>query len=116
MRDKSVEYSCAAELAVSPFMESGGYRFCVSYGWSDTLWSAGTPYPFSLKKRIGRKPQKASVRGLIVRNDPSNHILYVEYDLAEPVKAATYELLDQLAKWGTRMKAMIRTILNRSKR
>jgi DNA-binding HxlR family transcriptional regulator len=60
----------------------------------------GRLIPSASKKVLTEDLRKLQAAGLIVRNDLSSHILHVEYDLAEPVKAATYELLNQLAKWG----------------
>ena len=101
MRDKSVEYSCAAELAVG--LLQGKWRIqilCVMRDGPIRLGQLGRLIPSASKKVLAENLRKLQSAGLIVRNDLSNHILHVEYDLAEPVKAATYELLDQLAKWG----------------
>jgi DNA-binding HxlR family transcriptional regulator len=57
------------------------------------------------KKVLAENLRKLQSAGLIVRNDLSSHILHVEYDLAEPAKAATYQLLDQLARWGDKYEA-----------
>jgi len=64
------------------------------------LGQLGRLIPSASKKVLAENLKKLQSAGLIVRNDLSSHILHVEYDLAEPIKAATYELLDQLAKWG----------------
>lgn len=57
--------------------------------------------PSTSKKVLTENLIQLHSAGLIVRNDLSSvHILHVGYDLAEPVRTATYELLDQLAKWG----------------
>src|SRR5580698_10598572 len=101
MRDKSVEYSCAAELAVE--LLQGKWRIqilCVMRVGPVRLGQLGRLTPSASKKVLAENLRKLQSAGLIVRNDLSSHVLHVEYELAEPVKAATYELLDQLAKWG----------------
>ena len=108
MRDKSVEYSCAAELAVE--LLQGKWRIqilCVMRVGPIRLGQLGRLIPSASKKVLAENLRKLQSAGLIVRNDLSSHILHVEYDLAEPVKAATYQLLDQLARWGTNMKHSI---------
>jgi DNA-binding HxlR family transcriptional regulator len=65
------------------------------------LGQLGRLIPSASKKVLTENLRQLHSAGLIVRNDLSSvHALHVEYDLAEPVRAATYELLDQLAKWG----------------
>jgi len=101
MRDKSVEYSCAAELGVC--LLQGKWRvqiLCILREGPIRLGQLGRLIPSASKKVLAENLGKLHAAGLIVRNDLSSHILHVEYDLAEPMKAATYELLDQLAKWG----------------
>jgi hypothetical protein len=88
MRDKSVEYSCAAELAVE--LLQGKWRIqilCVMRVGPVRLGQLGRLIPSASKKVLAEN----------LRN--------VEYDLAEPVKAATYQLLDQLARWGDEYEA-----------
>ena len=101
MRDKSVEYSCAAELAVC--LLQGKWRIqilCVMREGPTRLGQLGRLIPSASKKVLAENLRSLHSAGLIVRNDLSSHVLHVEYDLAEAVKAATHELLDQLAKWG----------------
>ena len=101
MREKSVEYSCAAEVAIC--LLQGKWRIqilCVMREGPTRLGQLARLIPSASKKGLAENLRKLHSAGLIVRNDLSSHILHVEYDLAEPVKAATYELLDQLAKWG----------------
>ena len=101
MRDKTVEYSCAAELAVE--LLQGKWRvqiLCVLRVGPTRLGQLGRLIPSASKKVLAENLRKLQSAGLIVRNDLSSHILHVEYDLAEPVRAATYQLLDQLAKWS----------------
>ena len=101
MRDKSVEYSCAAELAVSHLQGKWGIQIlCVMREGPTRLGQLGRLIPSASKKVLAENLRKLQSAGLIVRNDLSSHILHVEYELAEPVRVATYELLDQLAKWG----------------
>ena len=69
------------------------------------LGQLGRLIPSASKKVLAENLRKLQSAGLIVRNDLSSHILHVEYDLAEPVKAATYQLLDQLARWGDEYEA-----------
>jgi DNA-binding HxlR family transcriptional regulator len=64
------------------------------------LGQLGRLIPSASKKVLTQNLRSLHSAGLIVRNDLSSHVLHVEYDLAEPVKAAAYELLDQLTKWG----------------
>ena len=101
MRDKSVDYSCAADIAIC--LLQGKWRIqilCVMRGGPTRLGQLARLIPSASRKVLTENLRKLHSAGLIVRNDLSSHILHVEYDLAEPVKAATYELLDQLAKWG----------------
>jgi DNA-binding HxlR family transcriptional regulator len=101
MRDKTVEYSCAAELAID--LLQGKWRIqilCVMREGPTRLGQLGRLIPSASKKVLTENLRKLHSAGLIVRNDLSSHVLHVEYDLAEPVKAATYEMLDQLAKWS----------------
>jgi DNA-binding HxlR family transcriptional regulator len=101
MRDKTVEYSCAAELAID--LLQGKWRIqilCVLREGPTRLGQLGRLIPSASKKVLTENLRKLHSAGLIVRNDLSSHVLHVEYDLAEPVKAATYEMLDQLAKWS----------------
>jgi DNA-binding HxlR family transcriptional regulator len=114
MRDKSVEYSCAAELAVC-FLQ-GKWRIqilCAMREGPTRLGQLGRMIPSASKKVLAANLRKLHSAGLIVRNDLSSHVLHVEYDLAEPVKAATYQLLDQLARWGKNMKY---SILNKNEK
>ena len=106
MRDKSVEYSCAADLAIC--LLQGKWRIkilCVMREGPTRLGQLGRLIPSASKKVLAENLRKLHSAGLIVRNDLSGHILHVEYDLAEPVKAATNELLDHLAQWGDVYKA-----------
>ena len=101
MRDKSVDYSCAADIAIC--LLQGKWRIqilCVMRGGPTRLGQLARLIPSASRKVLTENLRKLQCSGVIVRNDLSSHILHVEYDLAEPVKAATYELLDQLAKWG----------------
>jgi DNA-binding HxlR family transcriptional regulator len=101
MRDKTVEYSCAAELAID--LLQGKWRIqilCVLREGPTRLGQLGRLIPSASKKVLTENLRKLHSAGLIVRNDLSSHVLHVEYDLAEPVKAATHEMLDQLAKWS----------------
>jgi DNA-binding HxlR family transcriptional regulator len=106
MRDKSVEYSCAAELAVE--LLQGKWRIqilCVMREGPIRLGQLARLIPSASKKVLAENLRKLQSARLIVRNDLSSHILHVEYDLAEPVKAATCQLLDQLAEWADEYKA-----------
>jgi DNA-binding HxlR family transcriptional regulator len=102
MRDKSIEYSCAAEVAIC--LLQGKWRIqilCVMREGPTRLGQLARLIPSASKKVLTENLRQLHSAGLIVRNDLSSvRILHVEYDLAEPVRTATYELLDQLAKWG----------------
>jgi DNA-binding HxlR family transcriptional regulator len=101
MREKSVEYSCAAEVAI--YLPQGKWRIqilCVMRGGPIRLGQLARLIPSASWKVLTENRRRLHSAGLIVRNDLSSHILHVEYDFAEPVKAATYELPDQLVKWG----------------
>jgi DNA-binding HxlR family transcriptional regulator len=106
MPDKSAEYSGSAALAISLLQGKWRIRIlCVMRKGPVRLGQLGRLIPLASKKVLAENLRELHVAGLIVRNDLSSHILHVEYDLAEPLKAATYQLLDQLAKWGNTYEA-----------
>jgi DNA-binding HxlR family transcriptional regulator len=95
MRDKTVESSCAAEIAIC--LVQGKWRIeilCVKREGPIRHGQLGRLIPSASKKVLTENLRKLHSAELIVRNDLSSHILNVEYDLAEPVKAAIYDLLD----------------------
>jgi len=101
MPNETVEYSSAADIAIC--LLQGKWRIqilCVLREGPTRLGKLGRMIPTASKKVLAENLRKLHSAGVVVRNDLSNRVLHVEYDLAEPVKAATYELLDQLAKWG----------------
>jgi DNA-binding HxlR family transcriptional regulator len=88
VRDKSIEYSCAAELTIDLLGELED---------TDSLRHAGQParlsqlglIPSASKKELTEDLRKLHSVGLIARSGLSSHILHVEYDLAEPVRAGS---------------------------
>ncbi|WP_433973019.1 winged helix-turn-helix transcriptional regulator [Tunturiibacter lichenicola] len=102
MRDKQTEYSCAAASAIE--LLQGKWRIqilCVMRKGPVRLGRLGRMIPSASKKVLTENLRKLESAGLISRTDLGGQIRHVEYDLVEPVKLGTYQLLDSLAQWQT---------------
>jgi DNA-binding HxlR family transcriptional regulator len=101
MRDEHTEYSCTAALAID--ILQGKWRIqilCVMREGPVRLGQLRRLIPSASKKVLTENLRKLESVGLVIRTDLSGQIRRVEYDLAEPAKLGTYQLLDQLAEWG----------------
>jgi DNA-binding HxlR family transcriptional regulator len=99
MRDKQVEYSCAAASAIA--ILQGKWRIqilCVMRDGPVRLGRLGRAIP-ATRKVLTENLRKLESAGLITRTELGGRIRHVEYDLVEPVKLGTYRLLDSLAEW-----------------
>jgi DNA-binding HxlR family transcriptional regulator len=65
------------------------------------LGRLGRTIPSASRKVLTENLRKLESAGLISRTDLGGQIRHVEYDLVEPVKLGTYQLLDCLAEWQT---------------
>src|SRR5271156_4802414 len=96
MRDKQVEYSCAAASAIE--ILQGKWRIQILCVMRNGLGRLGRVVP-ATRKVLTENLRKLESAGLITRTELSGRIRHVEYDLVEPVKLGTYRLLDSLAEW-----------------
>ena len=56
--------------------------------------------PGASKKMLTQNLRQLEVEGIVVRNDMSDLMLHIEYDLDESMREEVCALLDHLAKWG----------------
>jgi DNA-binding HxlR family transcriptional regulator len=102
MRDKQTEYPCAAASAIE--LLQGKWRIqilCVMRNGPVRLGRLGRVIPSASRKVLTENLRKLESAGLIRRTDLGGRIRHVEYDLVEPARLGTYQLLDRLAEWQT---------------
>jgi DNA-binding HxlR family transcriptional regulator len=99
MRDKQVEYSCAAASAIEILQGKWKIQIlCVMRDGPVRLGRLGRVVP-ATRKVLTENLRKLESAGLITRTELGGRIRHVEYDLVEPVRLGTYRLLDSLAEW-----------------
>jgi DNA-binding HxlR family transcriptional regulator len=99
MRDKQTEYSCAAASAIE--ILQGKWRIqilCLMRDGPVRLGRLGRVIPTS-RKVLTENLRNLEAAGLISRTDLGGRVRHVEYDLVQPVRLGTYQLLDCLAEW-----------------
>jgi DNA-binding HxlR family transcriptional regulator len=94
MRDKQVEYSCAAASAIE--ILQGKWRIQILSVMRDGTGRLGRlrrAIP-ATRKVLTENLRKLESAGLISRTELAGRIGHVKYDLVEPVKLGIYRLLD----------------------
>jgi len=67
--------------------------------------------PSASKKALTARLRLLEIAGIVVRNDLSDSLLHVEYEVAEAMRVPLAEILDELKKWGENHESAIAPIL-----
>ncbi len=80
---------------------------CVMRSGPVRLGQLGRVIPDASKKVLTENLRKLETAGLVVRRDLGGQVRHVEYDLAEPMRKVTNDILDHMARWGELYRARV---------
>jgi DNA-binding HxlR family transcriptional regulator len=82
---------------------------CATRSGPVRLGQLGRLIPDASKKVLTENLRKLEALGLIARRDMGGQVRHVEYDLVQPMRAVTSDILDHLTRWGVLYKTHVRS-------